>query len=117
MEADGITTFVQQRARCGHPPPNGVTHFIRRAACEGHDNVMASIMTTGRAPLRLSYWTIRQRTVGDLRAIRQRYRAVGMTQLGAIGATGIALAYSGFILLGEALSRINPELVRRHFGV
>ena len=39
--------FVQRCARCSHPAPNGVIHFVRRAMCEGHDNVMRAQRESG----------------------------------------------------------------------
>lgn len=117
MAADGIVTYMQPTARCGHPPPNGLAHFVRRAACEGHDNVMLLRRTVGRAPWRQSYWTLRQRTAGDLLAIRRGYQKVGLSPVGAFGAALLAMAYSCCILLGEALTRIDPAIVRRHLRV
>jgi hypothetical protein len=117
MRADGIITYGQPTAKCGHPPPNGLAHFVRRAACEGHDNVVALRRTAGRAPWRQCYWTLRKRTVGDLRAIRQNYRRVGLSRFGAAGAAVLAVAYGACILMGEVLTRVDPRIVRRYLRV
>ena len=37
LEANGYGIFREPRSRVSHPPPNGFSHFVARAMCQGRD--------------------------------------------------------------------------------
>jgi len=115
----GAGIYLQRSSRCSHPPPNGFIHFVRRAMCDGHDNVVIALRSTGRSrlPWRHSYWSARSLLNNSLRAIRERYDALGLTPVSAIVAISIAFGYVLCMGFGEILTRWNRTLVPRRFSI
>jgi len=114
----GAGIFLQRGSRCAHPPPNGLMHFVRRAMCDGHDNIIIWRRDTGtHVPWRHTYWAVRAWSQRFLSGIWSRYRDVGMTRAGAVGATMVALAYVACVTAGDLLTRVDPRIVRRRFGI
>jgi hypothetical protein len=114
-----VPIFLQQRSRCAHPAPNGLRHFIRRALCEGHDNVIIAQRTLGhrRVPMKYTYWSVRSWIAMSVNNIGERYRKLGLTPQAAMVAAAVATSYVCFMVVGEMLSRVNPQIVRRHFAI
>jgi hypothetical protein len=115
----GVGIYLQLGSRCAHPPPNGFVHFARRAMCDGHDNIVFALRSTGRSrlPWRYSYWSARDLLSNALQSIRERYRAVGLTPASAAAATLIAFGYVLCMGVGEVLTRWDPTLVPRRFSI
>lgn len=119
LKREGVGLFLQQKSKVEHPPPNGLKHFISRALCDGHDTVLqlrrtGEIKTLGLLGAwerflrsnREAYWVI-----------RKRYRDVHLSNSGAGAAMAVAATYFGLALAGEIVSRVFPNLIRRHFAV
>lgn len=115
----GAGIYLQQSSRCAHPPPNGVWHFMCRALCEGHDNVVAARRANAgeRLPWRLLYWSARKEVTEAWRRIRERRTRLGLSPLGVLGALGVAGAWALCVVGGEILTRIDPGIVRRRFSI
>jgi hypothetical protein len=115
----GAGIYLQRSSRCSHPPPNGFVHFVRRAMCDGHDNIVIALRSTGRSrlPWRYSYWSARSLLNNSLRAIRERYDALGLTLGSAVVAILIAFGYVICMAFGEILTRWNRTLVPRRFSI
>jgi hypothetical protein len=120
LAGKGIAIVRHQGARCAHPPPNGVRHFISRALCEGHDAGIRAVERRGRRLGKLarrSLRTFRQRMGRATSRIAQGYGTVGLSPVGVAGAWSLALAYNSLYLTGQLLAAIRPELVPRHFPI
>lgn len=119
LQGRGIGSYVQRSSRCAHPPPNGFGHFVRRAMCDGHDNVVIASRSTGRSrlPWRYTYWSARSFLRSALRAIRDRRSAIELTGIETAAAILLALGYAACIVLGEVLTRMDPTLVPRRFSI
>jgi hypothetical protein len=119
LRRNGAGIFLQRGSRCAHPPPNGLAHFLRRAICDGHDNVVICRRVTGskRIAWRQTYWAAAVWSRRFSRGIWSRYRDVGLTPFGAVGATMVAMAYVGCMVAGDVLTRMSPSIVRRHFSI
>jgi hypothetical protein len=123
LAAEGIPIYSNPSAHVAHPPPNGVSHFIRRALCEGHDLIVEERLRGESAPvrlgrnMRLSYWTLRAEAVHLRQTIRTQRARVGLSAAAAPLALGIALLYYTTRAVGEILTRIDPRIVRRRFPI
>ena len=121
LTADGIAIFRNPSARVAHPPPHGVSHFVRRALCEGHDSVVGERLegkTVGlRRALRLSYWRFRSRVAHARENIRTNGHLVGLSGPAAQYAMGIMLTYYALLILGELLTQVDARIVRRLFPI
>jgi hypothetical protein len=120
---EGIPIYSNPNARVSHPPPNGVSHFVRRALCEGHDLIVAERLRGKSAPVslgrnvRLSYWALRTKAAEIRETIRSQRGRVGLSAAAAPFAFGIALLYFTTRAVGEILTRIDPRIVRRRFPI
>lgn len=119
LRQDGHSILIDRRARVSHPPPNGFSHFVRRALCEGHDAVQQDRLRGGGryghglgTPYRFarSVWQAGRRILGHR-------REVGLGPVGAAAAFGMAVGYYGLCVVGEVLGRVSPETVRRRLAV
>ena len=120
LAGKGIAVIRHQGARCAHPAPNGLGHFVNRALCEGHDAGMRTLPRRRRKLRRFVPRTLRTfgRRMRDATArIAQGYRVVRLSRAGAAGAWGLALAYNSLYLTGQMLSVINPRIVPRYFPI
>jgi hypothetical protein len=119
LREHGAHMFVQRGARCSHPAPNGFIHFVRRAMCEGHDNVIRAQRESGKTqlPWRQSYWSLRSLLEREFRAIRERSEPLGLTAAPRMTASALALAYAAIAGVGEVATRWNPDWVRRNFAI
>jgi hypothetical protein len=119
LRRDGHRILVVGGARVSHPPPNGASHFVRRALCEGHDAVQQDrLRGGGRYGFGLGTpWRFARSVAKAGRRIHTHRRDVGLGPVGAAGAFGLALGYFGLCAVGEVLGRVSPELVRRRLAV
>lgn len=113
----GITIYQHSGARCAHPAPNGFIHFLRRAICQGHDNVVGRRNSEDRVPIRISYWTLRGESRLAFTRIRERRAKVVFSRTRVLLAHVVAMSYISGIVLGEQMSRISPTFVRRWFSI
>src|SRR5262249_9540263 len=123
LAADGVPIHANPNARVSHPPPNGVSHFVRRALCEGHDLIVAEELRGKSTPVtlgrnvRLSYWRLREKAAEIRERIWSQRERVDLSAAAAPFAFGIALLYFTTRAVGEILTRIDPQIVRRRFPV
>ena len=123
LAAEGIPIYENPNARVSHPPPNGVSHFVHRALCEGHDLIIKERLRGRSAPVslgrnvRLSYWALRKMAAEIRESIWSQRERVGLSAAAAPFAFGIALLYYTTRAVGEILTRIDPGIVRRPFPV
>lgn len=116
LRRDGHRILRDGRARLSHPPPNGLSHFVRRALSEGHDAAVRR-RTGPDAP----QGGILRRMVGSVRYAATRLhrfrRELDLSAPQRAWALAVAAGYFGLKAVGEAVSRIDPALVRRRFSV
>jgi hypothetical protein len=123
LAREGIPIYSNPNARVSHPAPNGLSHFVRRALCEGHDVIVAEGLRGTTAPVslgrsvRLSYRSLRARAAQIRETIRSHRGRVGLSAAAAPFAFGIALLYYTTRAVGEILTRVDPRIVRRRFPV
>lgn len=119
LREDGHTILIDRRARVSHPPPNGLSHFVRRALVEGHDAVQQDrLRGGGRYGFGLGTpWRFVRSVGGAAKRIGTHRKDVGLGPVGAAGAMGLALGYYALCAAGEVLGRVSPGLVKRHLSV
>ena len=119
LREKGFAIYLQRGARCAHPAPNGIVHFFCRALCEGYDNIVISRREAGgaRLPWRHTYWSLRSSLLGSLQTIRDRKRALNLSTVDVLAASVIALCYIAIMMLGEVMTRIDPQLIPRRFSI
>lgn len=108
--------FIEPKAYVDHPPPNGIKHFVNRALCQGHDNVILDERRSALRALRRCAW----RVVHSTRRILGRRDEVGLSLAATPAALCIAAAYNGIELAGELITLASgPErhLIRNHCRV
>jgi glycosyltransferase involved in cell wall biosynthesis len=120
LDGIGIKMVLQPKARVAHPPPNGFSHFVCQAVCDGHDWFLSAQMNDearSTASVKGAYWRFRAALRRSLRRIRAGRRAVGLSAPGAVAAAMVAVVFFSCVFVGELLTRINPRIVRRHFAI
>jgi hypothetical protein len=120
LRRDGHTIFIQNAARVSHPPPNGLAHFVKRAMCEGHDMALTTKATGGAhgRPYPLGALSRFKRSLTrSARRIRHHGRNVGLGPAGAFGAFAIAATYFGLVFVGESITQVKPEIIRKRFAI
>lgn len=113
----GIPIMRHTGARCAHPAPNGISHFVNRAMCEGYDSGLRVLRKGRQGFVRSSLRTYRRRMGDATSRIAAGYRAVNFSRPGAVGAWGVALAYNTLYLTGYLLSAYGPNVVPRYFPI
>lgn len=113
----GRAIYRQERSRVEHPSPNGAAHFIWRALCDGHDEVVLA-EHFGRSRLDGTVFGSTKRFAWHLvnsarRVVRSR-KAVGLSATQAVIAYGLAISYYALKLGGELISHVSPGIIRRH---
>lgn len=111
---------LQPRARVAHPPPNGLSHFVCQAVCDGHDWFLSAQMgdeTRSTASVKGAYWRFRAALRRALRRIRAGRRTVDLSVPGAVVAAMVAAGFFTCVFLGELLTRVDPRIVRRYFAI
>jgi hypothetical protein len=116
----GVTLYRDGRARVSHPPPQGLSHFVNRAVCQGHD-----IMVIART--RKNGWLAANPVAAFARLLRdvvktaptiwRRRRAAGLGAVEMLTAFAMSLAYSTVKFGGEILAFVSPGFVRRRFSI
>ncbi len=119
LRADGHRILVDKRARVSHPPPNGLSHFVRRALVEGHDAVVQDRLRGGG---RFGYglgtpWRFASSVARAAKRIGTHRKEVGLGATGAAGAMGLAVGYYALCAVGEVIGRVSPETVRKRLAV
>ena len=119
---DGVPLVRAQGARASHPAPNGVSHLIRRALCEGHDARVLDRMVRSngarvpnplvRSAARLAHNSAR----ATWRIVRHR-RAVDMPVIEVPAALAVAGSYYLLFMVGEIVSWINPRVIPERLRV
>ncbi len=119
LEQKGIAMYCQNGSRCSHPPPNGFWHFIKRAVAEGYDNFSRERRSQegGRVPLRSVYWSARNWSNKVGQNIAARKQQLGLTPWRLTIARLLAYAYIALMVLGELLSRLMPQTIKKHFEI
>lgn len=112
----GVPIFRHRGARVSHPPPKGITHFVLRALCEGHDEiVLGSSRPSGSA--RLVFRSFLERIVRLPWVVLGRHERVQLGVLGALASLGIGYAYHLLRLLGGFVAWIHPRGFRKHVSI
>jgi hypothetical protein len=119
LREDGHRIMIDRRAQVSHPPPNGVSHFVRRALVEGHDAVVQDRLRGGG---RFGYglgtpWRFASSVARAAKRIGTHRKQVGLGAAGAAGAMGLAVGYYALCAVGEVMGRVSPETVRRRLAV
>ncbi len=107
-------------ARVSHPPPNGISHFLKRAVIDGHDSwVMDRTLMTDRDkrpslfPLRAAKWNVSN----AFASINEGAEHMELGFAGRLFAKALATVYYGLAMLGQIMSPLAPSFVRRAFNV
>lgn len=109
----GIEIWRAPRARCSHPPPNGLAHFVSRAIAEGRDNALGPTgmaLTPGGSVRRL----VRNQRSAASSILRGRREGTLSAREVPIS-LAIAGSYYTLLFLGEAMSHAAPGWMRRRF--
>lgn len=108
LVAEGVGLFRNTGARMGHPPPNGFSHFARRAMAQGRDHLVdarergrSTGLKTFRRPLK---WLRR-----GVSKVFTHGSVVGLRWWQAPGAMAVMVAYYGFYFVGDVAHRIAPQ--------
>jgi hypothetical protein len=116
LRRDGHAIFVHNEARVSHPPPNGFAHFVKRALCEGHD-VALSAKTSEQPDSRGAHVRLKRSLTRSARRIWHHGPEVGLGRVSAIAAIAIAAAYYTLFFVGESVTRVKPEIIRKRFPI
>ena len=120
MKSAGRGIYLQNSARCAHPPPNGFYHFVCRAICDGYDDYMRATQYKefdGRPPLKQSFWTLRRWLPSVYNKIFANRHIAKVSAAGTALSLILAIFYGGFMTLGNVLTRMSPVFVRRYFSM
>lgn len=114
---DGHRIYIRNDARVSHPPPNGVAHYVKRGLCQGHDDMLSAASADGRIFLIAALRRYKRALRTAIHRIRDRRDEVGLSRLGVAGALGVALGYYSLAFVGECLTRVDPDIVRKRFSI
>lgn len=110
---NGKVIMIEPAARVGHPPPNGLGHFVKRALCSGQDNVY---LRPEPGPMGAARRLKRQ--IGETRRRIQRNREeLGLGPMGAVGGLLVAACYFGLEFVGDLVTQVHPTLIRSNLRV
>lgn len=119
LARQGIPIVERRDARVAHPAPNGWRHFLCRALCQGHDEVM--MIDLARRPDAATWrasWARYSTKVGAARSrIRMQRAKVGIGAVGAAGALLLALVYFGLMFAGERIALRRPAVLKKYFPI
>jgi hypothetical protein len=120
LRSDGIKLYRAGSAMVSHPPPSGLSHFINRAICHGHDIVLSNRKKKAgwllASPLGALFRFVRDVAAAPVRVIDRRKASVKSFS-GAVLAFLLAVAYAGVKLFGEIVTFLSPRFVRSHFSI
>jgi glycosyltransferase involved in cell wall biosynthesis len=120
LDGMGVKMVLQPKARVAHPPPNGLSHFVRQALCDGHDWFLSAQMndeTRSTASVKGAYWRFRAALRRSWHRIRAGRQVVGLSIPGALMAAMVASGFFCFVFVGELLTCVDSRIVRRHFAI
>jgi hypothetical protein len=119
LRAAGIKLYRAGGAMVSHPPPSGLSHFVTRAICHGHDITMSnkrkSIGWLKASPLGAALRYIRDVAATPGRIVQRRHVIRSVTA--GILAFGLAVVYATIKFFGEILTFISPRFVRSRFSI
>lgn len=120
LRANGVRLFRAGSAMVSHPPPSGLSHFINRAFCHGHDIVLSNktkrLGWLAASPLGAAFRFIRDVALAPGRIVRRRQTSVQSIS-GALLAFALAVAYASLKLAGEVATFVSPRFVRNRFSI
>lgn len=116
----GHGIYLQQSASVSHPPPKDISHFVRRALCEGHDGlILGRLRRAGTKTHALS--GALPRFVSALgrtfRRVVRHGRSLGLSALDLVFVLALALTYYALRLAGEMITIVNPGLIRKYASI
>lgn len=120
LMARGHKIHINESSRVSHPPPNGVAHVLRRAMCQGHDDLVLGNLREPhryRSALTNALWRFQKRVRRAAKRIVRHHGDVGLGLVGTAGATALALNYFLFYLVGLSISVFDRDYVPRRFPV
>lgn len=118
LREGGVDPLLQKGSRVSHPPPNGLRHFINRALCAGHDQMINRQHGKRRFASLLTPFIFYLYALGrSLKRSIKRHRDVQLGPIGAAGAFGIAACYYTLRFTGALLTLVRPDLFHRHFAI
>jgi glycosyltransferase involved in cell wall biosynthesis len=114
LRGNGIDIYLNPSARVAHPPPR----FFRSALINGHD---AGRRLRRPGDSRKHAWRaagagLRAHLAAARSRIAAERREVGLSRAGVPVALAVGGAYWLLWALAEAVSRWNPDLIRRRYG-
>lgn len=115
LVADGIGIYQQTDARCSHPAPNGLRHFLGRGLMAGHDKGVRHEGSLGTGVL-AALWRYVATLVVMFRRIVRRGRLSRTPEEGPevfLAAVLVGTLYYTLALVGEIVSLVNPGVVER----
>ncbi len=120
LRMQGVKLMRDSRAQVSHPPPEGISHFVNRAICHGHD-----IMVLGRekkfgwlnANPAAALWRLLRDVVRTTPTIVRRRRAAGLGVGEMLASFVVSIAYSVLKFAGELITFVSPSFVRRRFSI
>lgn len=114
LRATGHKIILEPAARVSHPPPNGLSHFVRRSLCEGQSQVFKRSRSGDRLiALKQFFWNVRSSASRTLVTRKQLH----LSTWGVAGAMGLAAVYYAIALVGEVVTLVSPSLIRNHVRV
>jgi len=120
LRANGIKLWRIRSATVSHPPPEGFSHFINRAVCQGHDALIldktVKKSAIGGSPVGSVYRFVRSVAKAPKR-IWSRRKEANLGLVGMVSAFGLSTAYSGLMLFGELAAFVSPKFVRNNFSI
>jgi hypothetical protein len=116
----GVKIYRHRAATVSHPPPQGLSHFVARAICHGHDMMMIGKLKNHswfRASPLGSVWRLLRDLLKAPSLVSKRYRQAGLGPAGWVGAFALAVSYYWLKFVGDLSSFFAPRMVRRMFSV
>lgn len=115
LAAAGVTMVLDPGARAGHPAPDGLWNFAKRALAQGRDRVRRE-RQFGR------WWTawwpascvrLCRHGAGSARKVCTSFRAVGLPPLSIPGAVAVSWIYFGLYFAGEMLTHAGVAAIEK----
>ena len=114
---EGYKLYLHEGARVRHPPPHGLSHFIKRALCAGHDYAVIARESGRRPTVKIAAHRCLIQTMAAMKRCWNHRAAVNLGKIGSIAAMGIAGVYFGLAFVGECLTIVSPTIIPRYFAV